>query len=199
MPQHQHLAVQVAAILADQAFLALRIQIAGYQQSRAAGRYAEYAAFSVVVRLIAFRRHQKLEIHAVPLPILLRTSLRALIKFRLSGIHSAIGNIPHRLQTAVMIAVMMGNHQPVQVPYARRIQARHNPRLRRRCSSGVKQKMMICRPYQHRQTLTRIPNGYFRTVSTYRLRTVKHKSGQNRRRPRTQTQTARQKDKQGGA
>ena len=187
MPQHQHLAVQVAAILADQAFLALRIQIAGYQQSRAAGRYAEYAAFPIIIDVFAFRRHQKLEIYSVPLPTLFRTMPRPLIKFRLPGINPAVRYLADCLKTAVVVAVVMRQNQLVQTADTRRIQARHNPRLRRRCSSGVKQKMMICRPYQHRQTLTRIPNDDFRTVSTYRLRTVKHKSGQNRRRPRTQT------------
>lgn len=158
MPQHQHLAVQVASILADQAFLALRIQIARYQQCRTARHNTQNTTFPIIIDVFAFRRPQKLEIYAVPLPTLFRTMPRPLIKFRLPGINPAGGNIPHRPKTAVVVAVVMRQNQLVQTADTRRIQTRHNPRLCRRCSSSVKQKMMICRLNRHRQTLPRIPN-----------------------------------------
>nr|AAB32262.1 orf2 gene product [Neisseria gonorrhoeae] len=198
MPQHQHLAVQVASILADQAFLALRIQISRYQQCRTARHNTQNTTFPIIIDIFAFRRPQKLEIHAVPLPTLFRTMPRPLIKFRLSGINPAVRYLADCLKAAVVVAVVMRQNQLVQTADTRRIQTRHDTRLCRRYRSRIEKQMAVCRPHKHRQALPRIPNRNRSFVFRYCFRTVGYKPCQQQHRPRTQTQAARQQQQQSG-
>ena len=167
--------MQRIAVCAHQPALARDAQIAARQHGLAARQHAQHTALLVVVGLRIVRRGEEFEVHAVPFPRRATGAplSRFGIGFRLAGIQLARRKgCLNGGEAAVVVGIVMREHQHIGRRQPLRQQVGHQLRLRRPCRAGVEQQPMVLRAHLQGKPLPYVDNPHRRRAVLRRWRAI---------------------------